>query len=76
MSLALAIGAIAVSPGCQTTPATEGGAPMCTYLEEIDCGPEEKKCRATCLPDLSAYGPCICPDAGTDNGDGGEKDAR
>jgi hypothetical protein len=73
--LALAIGAATASHACQTTPGTQGGAPMCTYLEQIKCGPENR-CTSTCLLDLSAYGPCICGDAGTDGGDGGKKDAR
>ena len=54
---------------------------MCTYLEQIPCGPEGR-CTSTCLNDLSAYGPCICGDAGTDAGnvstdagDSGKRDA-
>lgn len=77
-SFVLAMGGASISYGCQTTTGTPGGAPMCTYLEQIDCGPKNE-CKATCLPDLSAYGPCICGDGGTDagdGGDGGKKDAR
>ena len=74
--LALAIAGAAVSSACQSTPGTPGGAAMCTYNEPVSCGPEGSGCLSTCLPDLSAYGPCICPDAGADAGDGGKKDAR
>jgi hypothetical protein len=48
---------------------------MCTYQQEIECGPENR-CISTCLADLSAFGPCVCADAGTDGGDAGKRDAR
>ena len=72
--LALAIAIAASFSACQTTPGTIGGAPMCTYGEPIACGPENR-CTSTCLPDLSAYGPCVCGNAGTDAGDGGKRDS-
>lgn len=60
---------------CQSTPAPAGGAQECTFEQTIACGPQNR-CTATCLPDLSAYGPCVCGDGGADAGDAGKKDAR
>ena len=74
-SLSLVIAAAAVSYACQSSPGTPGGAPMCIYGQELECGPA-KQCISTCLPDLSAFGPCMCGDAGADAGDGGKRDAR
>jgi hypothetical protein len=73
--LALSVGLGMLSSGCQETPGTAGGAAVCTYGQILRCG-LENKCTATCLPDLSAYGPCSCGDAGADATDAGQKDAR
>lgn len=74
--LALGVAAGVLSHGCQETPGAAGGAAICTYNQTIPCGPDGGKCVATCLPDLSAYGPCVCGGAGADAGDGGKNDAR
>ena len=70
----LAVVGSALSHACQADTASSQGA-ACTYGEQIACG-DGAACTQTCLPDLSAYGPCTCGHAGTDAGDGGKKDAR
>lgn len=72
--LALALAGAAPSYACQTDTAPSQGA-ACTYGETIPCG-DGGHCTQTCLPDLSAYGSCICGDGGVDAGDAGKKDAR
>ncbi len=74
--LALALG---LAAGCGSSAETAGGA-VCTYAERIPCtGPAGCAGHAECLPDLSAYGACLCDrdgavaDGGPDAspGDGG-----
>jgi hypothetical protein len=68
---------LALPTGCQSTPAATGGAQQCVLGETITgCVPDDggstarSDCTRTCLPDLSDYGPCLCPS------DGGKKDAH
>jgi hypothetical protein len=70
-----ALGVALLCNACQSETGEMGGAQECTYGESVRCA-DSGDCWATCLPDLSTYGPCICGDGGVDAGDGGKKDAR
>ena len=54
---------------CQADTGAMLGGTFCTYQQTIDCV-TDAGCmgKSICLPDLSAYGPCVC-------GDGGVRDA-